>query len=461
MKNLLAASVLVSVLTSAPAWAQAAAPSGELSQIRAQLEGLLQRVDRLEQQNAALAAENTELKAATEQDNAEREYLKAQTQDLRKDSAATNAALSGLRGAEWAQRIALKGDLRYRHEEIFDATKVADGTLATAARYRDRIRVRAGLDARPTDNILVSVQLATAEGGSDPRVGGDYRSSNQTLDGTYSRKNIYLDQAYFDWKFASWGNLMGGKMRTPFVRIGQEQFYDGDTNPEGLALQFNRGMWFGSVYGTWLDEVSGAASTVTADTLLNGVQVGARVPVGSSTLMLVAHYYDLVGGQGRRGIFWNCTTTSNACSNGNSTTGAAGAGVLKYDFNVLQLATQWNTTIAGLPFQAWGQYSKNLDPDDLNTAWAAGVLYGTAANYRTWEVGAMYQVVEADALFGQLVDSDFGAGNTDNRGFLLRAGYAPVRNWVFNATYFINDRNVDVGTKSSYDRLQLDMNLRF
>ena len=231
--------------------------------------------------------------------------------------------------------------------------------------------------------------------------------------------------------------------------------------PEGLALQFNRGMWFGSVYGTWLDEVSGAASTVTADTLLNGVQVGARVPVGSSTLMLVAHYYDLVGGQGRRGIFWNCTTTSNACSNGNSTTGAAGAGVLKYDFNVLQLATQWNTTIAGLPFQAWGQYSKNLDPDDLNTAWAAGVLYGTAANYRTWEVGAMYQVVEADALFGQLVDSDFGAGNTDNRGFLLRAGYAPVRNWVFNATYFINDRNVDVGTKSSYDRLQLDMNLRF
>jgi hypothetical protein len=461
VKNLLAAAALVSALSSAPAWAQAAAPSGELAQIRVQLEGLLQRVDRLEQQNSALAAENADLKAATEQDDAEREYLKAQTQDLRKDSAATNAALSGLRGAEWAQRITLKGDLRYRHEEIFDGAKVADGTLAAADRYRDRIRVRAGLDARPADNILVSVQLATAEGGADPRVGGDFRSSNQTLDGSYSRKNIYLDQAYFDWRFSSWGNLMGGKMRTPFVRIGQEQFYDGDINPEGLALQFNRGMWFGSVYGTWVDEVSGADSTVTADTFLNGVQVGARVPVGSSTLLLTAHYYDLVGGQGRRGIFWNCTTTSNACSNGNSTTGAAGAGVLTYDFNVLQLATQWNATIAARPFQAWGQYSRNLDPDDLNQAWAAGVLYGTAANYRTWEAGAMYQVVERDALFGQLIDSDFGAGNTDSQGFLLRAGYAPVRNWVFNAAYFINDRNVDVGTKSSYDRLQLDMNLRF
>jgi hypothetical protein len=461
VKNLLAAAVLVSAFSSATAAAQGAPPTGELAQIRAQLEGLLQRVDRLEQQNASLAAENAELKAASEQEDAEREYLKAQTQDLRKESASANAALSGLRGAEWAQRITLKGDLRYRHEEIFDDAKVADGTLATADRYRDRIRVRAGLDARPTDNILVSVQLATSEGGADPRVGGDFRSSNQTLDGSYSRKNIYLDQAYFDWKFSSWGNLMGGKMRTPFVRTGQEQFYDGDINPEGLALQFNRGMWFGSVYGTWVDEVSGAESTVTADTLLNGVQVGARVPVGSSTLMLMAHYYDLVGGQGRRGIFWNCATTNNACANGNSTTGAAGAGVLTYDFNVLQLATQWNTAIVGRPFQAWGQYSRNLDPDNLNTAWAAGVLYGAAANYRTWEVGAMYQVVERDALFGQLIDSDFGGGATDSQGFLLRAGYAPVRNWVFNATYFINERNIDVGTRSDYDRLQLDMNLRF
>ena len=60
---------------------------------------------------------------------------------------------------------------------------------------------------------------------------------------------------------------------------------------------------------------------------------------------------------------------------------------------------------------------------------------------------------DAEGYAGQIADN--------NRGFLLRAGYAPVRNWVFNATYFINDRNVDVGTKSSYDRLQLDMNLRF
>ena len=86
--------------------------------------------------------------------------------------------------------------------------------MATADRIRDRIRVRAGFDARPTDNITATVQFATAEA-------GDPRSPNQTLDGTYTRKAFDLDQAYFDWKFASWGNLLGGKMRQPYVRPGQ------------------------------------------------------------------------------------------------------------------------------------------------------------------------------------------------------------------------------------------------
>ena len=80
----------------------------------------------------------------------------------------------------------------------------------------------------------------------------------------------------------------------------------------------------------------------------------------------------------------------------------------------------------------------------MNTAWTAGVLFGKASNYRTWEAGFAYEVLEKDAIFGQFVDSDFGDGVTDTQGWVLRAGYAPLRNWTMNATYFINDRNVDV-----------------
>jgi len=49
---------------------------------------------------------------------------------------------------------------------------------------------------------------------------------------------------------------------------------------------------------------------------------------------------------------------------------------------------------------------------------------------------------------------------------VVRAGYAPVRNWVLNASYFINQRNVERAngagqTEVGYDRLQLDFNVKF
>jgi hypothetical protein len=78
----------------------------------------------------------------------------------------------------------------------------------------------------------------------------------------------------------------------------------------------------------------------------------------------------------------------------------------------------------------------------------------------------MYQSMEKDALFAQLIDSDFNGGVSDTEGWVLRFAYAPVRNWALNATYFLNKRNVDVPngfgqTEVDYDRLQLDFNVKF
>ena len=56
----------------------------------------------------------------------------------------------------------------------------------------------------------------------------------------------------------------------------------------------------------------------------------------------------------------------------------------------------------------------------------------------------LYQQIEKDALFGQLLDSDFGDGNTDTKGFVLRGGYTVARNWTLNATLFLNDLSNDV-----------------
>lgn len=464
MKNMLIATAVAAALTYLPAETFAATSPDDLAQIREQLQGLVQRVDKLEQENTALKLENENLKA-------DGDYLKSETKGLRKDTATLSSEAGKVKGADWASRIVAKGDLRYRHEQISDPTRRGATGLNEEDQTRQRIRARLGFDAKITDNITVGLQVAT--GGDDPR------SSNQTLGGANSRKAIGFDLAYFDWKFASWGNLIGGKMKYPFVRPGQSILYDGDINPEGLAFTFNRGMWFGSAFGFWIDERNNAARSATntatppVTTLTNciaasgrvcsedvyvlGGQFGARFPIRSSTLVAAVGYSDLQNGQGQRPFY-------NNSSNGNSLTGPFSG--LRYDYNVIEGLVEFNTQLGQLPLQIWGNYAQNRDPDDMNTAWTAGVLLGKASNYNTWEFGMAYEVLEKDAIFGQFVDSDFGDGVTDGEGWVFRAGYAPQKNWAINTTYFLNDRNLDVpnaifGTKTDYDRLQVDFNLKF
>ena len=425
--------------------------SEEIAQIREQLQLLIQRVDRLEAENDALKAQNENL-------SLQGEYLKAETRGLRKDSATHASKAAKVKGADWASRVALKGDLRYRHEQISDETLNSSGVRSTADRYRDRIRARFSAEVKATDSIMLGIGFATTEG-------GDPRSSNQSLGGVFSRKSLDLDLAYFDWKFASWANLIGGKMKQPFFKPGQSLFWDNDINPEGLAVGFTRGIYFGTAYNYWINEISGPESAVTADTMLRGAQFGARLPIGAATLALAAHYYDLSAGEGRA-PFFNNSANGNTTINVTSGTPPVTTAVLANDYEVINLSAEFNTIIGALPFQLWADLAQNQDADDFDTAWAAGVLFGKAGDYRTWEIGTAYQVVEKDALFAQLIDSDFAGGNADNEGLVLRAAYAPVRNWVLNATYFMNERNADVANSAGqravdYDRLQLDFSVKF
>jgi len=441
--TLIAGAVTVALMSSGAASAQ----SDDISEIRNQLRGLLQRVDKLEQENTELRNENDGLKAQSD-------YLREETKGLRKDSAIASADIAKTRGSDWAGRISLKGDLRYRYEFISDATTNAMGIQTAADRYRDRLRGRFNMDAKVTDTVLVGFGFATTEG-------GDPRSSNQSLGGAFNRKSVDLDLAFFDWKFASFGNLIGGKMKQPFYKPAGSLYWDNDINPEGLALTFNRGQFFGSAFGFQFNEVSGAENLNTSDTQIFGGQVGTRIPIGNSTLTVAAMYYDLAAGEGRvPAPFFN------ANANGNTTIGTGATLALANDFRVASIGGDFSYTMFGQPMSVWFDVAQNQDPEELDEAVSGGVTIGRASNPGSWELGFGFYSIEKDSIFGQLFDSDFGSGVTDTEGMTIRAGFAPVRNWALNVTYFMNDRNIDVvnaaGRKDvDYDRLQVDMNLKF
>lgn len=439
-------------LAPAPAFAQ----NADIEALKAQLAALSAKIDQLE---------------------------KAQTQTKKTvDEAQSTADRTADVVAQEKSRLSFAGDVRYRNESF-------DVEYVDRNRQRDRIRARINANFRVNDTITGQLGLST--GSADPR------SGNQSLDGQNSRKDFDLDVAYLTWAPNAQWKLTAGKQRYPWQRTGS-LFFDGDVNPEGMAVNFATGNFFAATFYDWLAEralsFSNVASGTNTDSILYGAQVGYRFPINDATKLTVAGtYFNFDGVQGYNPLFGgssfgNTTTTSAAvCSRAL----AAGTACLLSDYDIVEVFADLTTSVGGKPLRLFVDYAQNtgaeINPaagEKLDTAYGAGITYGAASAAKgTWEFGVLYQQIEKDALFGQFLDSDFGDGNTDTNGFVLRGGYTVARNWTVNATLFLNDLANDVPqtvtvfnentpapydttalsgiTDRDYKRLQLDLNFRF
>ena len=99
-----------------------AASSEELTEIRSQLRNLMERVERLEQENDVLRERSEALQAKGE-------APKSVTSGPREESA---AQVDNAHAAGWVERVAFNGDLRYRYEQICDDTLNASGVRDAA-----------------------------------------------------------------------------------------------------------------------------------------------------------------------------------------------------------------------------------------------------------------------------------------------------------------------------------------
>jgi hypothetical protein len=430
-------------------------------------------IEQLKQQLAALSAKLDELE-------------KSQTQQKKsiEDTQATADKTADVVAQE-KSRFSFAGDVRYRNES-FDVQYVD--------RNRDRDRIRARLNATFRVNDTITGQIGFSTGADDPR------SGNQTLDGQNSRKPFALDVAYVTWAPNAQWKVTAGKQRYPWTR-SPSLFFDNDVSPEGLAVNYTQGNFFAGAFYDWLAERGLSNSNVTTgtntDSLMYGGQVGFRIPFSDSVRLTVAGtYFDFDGVQGYNPLFGgasfgnttvNATATNSPCARAV----AAGTACLLSDYDIVEVFADLTATVGGLPLRFFADYAQNLEAEvnpvaqeELDTAYSAGISYGAATAAKgTWELGLIYQQIEKDALFGQLLDSDFGDGNTDTKGFVVRGGYTLARNWTVNATLFLNDLSNDVPQTVTvfndatpapldttaisnvfdrdYKRLQLDLNFRF
>lgn len=370
------------------------------------------------------------------------------------DSAEIQQAVDGLSDA-FAKDVALrwkwKGDFRVRNENI-------DQELAVE-RNRSRVRVRLGFEAEVNPTVKAGFQFATTES-------GDARSSNQTLGDVNSRKSLDLDLAYVEWAPNAATKVTLGKMKQPLVTT-TSYFVDKDINPEGAAVACTHaptGAFANAALFDLVERGSAVDSTAVA------LQVGVRGKLNDDTAYVLAAgemKHRAVKNQaviqsGSVGGFFGNTTKTTGCAVGVAT-------CLANEFAVRNALAEVSTIVADYPVTVFVDWAENADAAKYNEALAYGVTLGKASLPNSWEVGVVRQMVEKDALFGQWIDSDFAAGNTDGDGYTLRGAYQVAKNWKLNVAYHMNETNNDVAAvvngrnvlDRDYKRLQLDLNYAF
>jgi hypothetical protein len=416
--------VLLGLATANPALA---VNDQELQSLREQLSALSQRLDALEQSNQELKAENARLQTSHDEDAEALASLDATTQALSDKFEEESDSSS------WTDRIKLKGDFRFRHETIDEQFN--------NDRRRNRIRARAAIIANVSDDVEVG--LGFASGGDDPV------STNQTLGGAGSTKDINLDLAYFEFSGFENTRILGGKFKNNLYKPGKHSMlWDGDWNPEGIGLAWNNDTLFINALGTWLESDSKEETEFSY-----GVQAGFSHAFGAMDLTAGIAYYQ-IDTKGKGSFFG-----ADDDFFGNSFDPVSNTYL--YDYHEVEVFANLGFELADRPFNVFFDYVQNQDAPELDTGYAGGFKYGSASARGTWEFGYVYQDLEADAAYGLLVDSDFGGGGTGARGHILKGGYAIARNWNANFTYFINQRYISDGDKRDYDRMQLDLAFKY
>ena len=367
------------------------------------------------------------------------------------------------------QRVSWFGDMRLRYEIVDRASdnstaNDADGHLDTE---RPRIRFRFGAKAHVYKHLDLILRFST---------GGDSASTsgNTTLDGTFGNEAISLNLAYGSWEILNGLFLQGGKVKNPFMK--SEVVWDSDVNPEGLSEIYQKKSGETTIQfiaGQYIVEETDRENDIDSDDVVLlawQAQLHQKTKVGKFKFAVALYDYNHLTDQG------SAVTKQLGSGDGQRNSQVVGTNVNTTNMQILDFMAGWSSPLGSKYGSLFGEYAVNTDADapagnntiaqDLDTAWQLGFKFGDKKVEKTgqWEIKTLYRVVQQDAVFYALTDSNFHQGGTNAKGIEMGAKYA-IRKGMQLAYSFFNTENergdINGGKLDIPGQHQLDLKFNF
>ena len=342
---------------------------------------------------------------------------------------------------ETLERISWFGDMRLRYEMVDRASdnstaNDADGHLDTD---RPRIRFRFGARAHVYEDLDFVFRLST--GGDDASTSG-----NTTLDGTFGNEAISLNLAYGSWEFMDGLTVQGGKVKNPFMK--SEVVWDGDVNPEGLSEIYQKksgDTTLQFVAGQYIVEETDRNTTVDSDDVVLlawQAQLHQKTKAGKFKFAVAWYDYNHLTDPG------STITKQLGSGDGQRNSQVTGTNVNTTSMQIFDFMADWSSPLGSKHGSLFYEYAVNTNADapagnntiaqDLDTAWQLGFKFGDKNVKKTgqWQIKTLYRLVQQDAVFYALTDSDFHQGGTNAKGIELGAKYAIRKGMQLGYTFF-------------------------
>lgn len=348
--------------------------------------------------------------------------------------------------------FSFSGDIRVRYEGFFQE--------GAATRNRERFRLRFNVTGKLSDEFSGGFSLAT--GTLDDPV-----STNQTLTGSFNRKNIGIDKAYITYnpKFARFLKLEAGKFTFPWYRTGLT--FDSDVNPEGFAetLSFDlRSDLFKNItlVGFQLpfnESSSGKDSYAVGGQIQTRLQLSPKVRLSLYGAGIHFENADVMA----TSQFGSSVSLKPSLSNTNTLRYSSSNAVVgyAYEFNYLDAIMKLEVDAhPRFPMMLQFDFVNNMSGPRERSGYWADLMFGKTKEAKDMQFGYSIIRLEKDAVIGALSESDLRAA-TDVVNHRMQCAYLFAKNVTGQFTAWVGKR-VNTSTEDNYlKRLQFDLVYKF